>query len=316
MKFLGEATGHDKELISFLQYWFGYGLTGSTREQKLLFVHGPGGTGKSTIINVIGDLMGDYCVNVEAETLTESRFDRHTTELARLDGARLARVSEVKAGRRWEEKRIIQLTGGDKITARYMRQDNFEFTPQFKLTIVGNSRPGFANMDSAIERRLIIVPFDKKPEHPDPSLSDKLKAEGPAILSWLVQGCVLWDLLGLTEPKIVASYTQEYTSEQYIFAQWIADECQTGDDLSDTTARLWESWSDFAVAADEGPGNKRGEFADRMREHGFAPDSHCGPKGTQRGFKGLSLKEPEGKQSGFEVLPDELNAEMLELLGE
>ncbi len=302
LKFLDEATGHDRELIAFLQYWFGYCLTGSTQEQKLLFVHGPGGTGKSTIINVIGDLLGDYCVNVEAETLSESKFDRHTTELARLDGARLARVSEVKAGRRWEQKRIIQLTGGDKVTAHYMRQDNFEFTPQFKLTIAGNSRPGFANMDSAIERRLMIIPFDRKPKRPDPSLPDKLKAESPGILSWLIEGCVLWEMLGLPEPHVMKVYTQEYTSEQDIFAQWVKDKCQTGDKLSDVTGVLWQSWSDFAIGLGESPGNKRGEFADRMREHGFAPDSHCGPKSTQRGFKGLCLKEPAEQESGFEEL--------------
>lgn len=291
LRFLEEATNGDQDLIRFLKNWFGYNLTGVTTEQSLLFVHGPGGTGKSTIINVIGDLLGGYCVNVESETLTESQFERHTTELARLDGSRMARVSEVKAGKRWEQKRIIALTGGDKITARYMRQNNFEFSPQFKLTIVGNSRPGFAQMDSAIKRRMIIVPFDHKPSKPDRKLQEKLSAEGPGILAWLIQGCLDWQSNGLARPQIVQDYTTEYTNEQDFFAQWIEEKCETSSDFSQSTRDLWESWNFFASSSGEDPGHLRGEFQDRMKEHGFTASKHCGPKRTQRGYKGLRLKD-------------------------
>lgn len=291
VRFLDEATGGDKGLLRFLQCWFGYNLTGVTTEHSLLFVHGPGGTGKSTIINVIGDLLKDYCANVESETLTESHFERHTTELARLDGARMVRVSEVKVGKNWDQKRIIALTGGDKITARYMRQDNFEFSPQFKLTIVGNNRPGFAQMDSAIERRMIVMPFDKKPNMPDKRLPEKLMAEGSGILSWLIKGCLDWQSNGLIRPKVVHDYTVEYTTEQDFFAQWISEKCEVGNELSDPTSHLWESWKNFAHRWGEEPGKQRGEFSDRMKEHGFLSSKHCGPKCTQRGYKGLRVRD-------------------------
>ena len=168
IQFLNEATGKDAGLIKFLQQWCGYGLTGLTREHALVFVYGPGGNGKSVFLNVIQTIMKDYAVTAAMDTFTASNSDKHPTDLAMLCGARLVTASETEEGRAWAEARIKQMTGGDRITAHFMRQDNFSFTPQFKLTIAGNHRPVLHNVDEAARRRFNIVPFLLKPNKPGP----------------------------------------------------------------------------------------------------------------------------------------------------
>ena len=212
--FLDEALAADADAIRFFQQWAGYSLTGDTREEALLFVHGPGGSGKSTAINTLGDLMGAYAINVETETLTATKFARHSTEIARLKGARMARASETEQGRAWAENRIKALTGGDTVTARFMRQDDFEFRPEFKLTIVGNHRPAIESVDDALRRRFNVIPFDHRPARADHGLKAALEAEGPAILSWAMSGCLDWLANGLTTPRIVSDTTAAYFEEQ------------------------------------------------------------------------------------------------------
>ena len=141
LAFLDEALNGDAEAIRFLRMWSGYSLTGVTREQALVFVYGPGGSGKSTAVNTMADILGDYAINVATRTLTAAKHEDHPEEIARMDGARLAWASETEKGRAWAENRIKSLTGGDKITARFMRQNRFEFTPQMKLIIVDWSAP-------------------------------------------------------------------------------------------------------------------------------------------------------------------------------
>lgn len=144
LRFLDEALAGDQEAIRFLRLWMGYCLPGDTREHALIFLHGRAGTGKSVFLNTAASILGDYAVTAAMETFTASKFDRHSTELAMLRGARLVTASETEEGRAWAESRIKQITGGDAITARFMRQDNFTYRPQFKLTIVGNHAPRLA----------------------------------------------------------------------------------------------------------------------------------------------------------------------------
>ena len=118
------------------------------------------------------------------------------------------------------------MTGGDKIAARFMRQDFFEFTPQFKLTIVGNDKPVLRNVDEAARRRFLIVPFEQKPAEPDRQLEQKLMAEAPGILQWMVEGCLDWQKNGLVKPPSVIAATQEYFSDQDLLEQWLEEECR------------------------------------------------------------------------------------------
>lgn len=221
LAFLQEALSGDRGTIRFFQQWGGYCLTGDTREQVLTFVYGPGGSGKSTAVNTIADILGDYAINVGMETLTSSSYDRHTTELARMRGARMARASETEKGRTWAENRIKLLTGQDAITARFVHRDDFEFVPQLKLTIVGNNQPRLRDVDSAIRRRFIVLPFTNPPKAKDPHLPEKLRDEWSAILSWLILGCLDWQKHGLVRPRVVEEATTTYLSEQDVFGQWL-----------------------------------------------------------------------------------------------
>ncbi|RJL07200.1 hypothetical protein D3P06_01530 [Paracoccus aestuarii] len=288
LAFLEQATGGDADAIRFLQQWAGYSLTGDTREEALLFVHGIGGSGKSTAINTLGALMGDYAVAVDTETITAQRHARHSTEIARLHGARMAYASETEAGRAWAENRIKQLTGGDVMTARFMRQDDFSFKPQLKLVIVGNNKPAFSNVDGAIKRRFNVMPFDRKPKTPDFGLKLALEAELPGILAWAVLGCLDWQKNGLLRPAVMIETTEEYFAEQDTFSNWLTDRCETGARFAATTEDLFESWSWYARQNGDEPGNKRGDFPQRMRERGFVPVNRAaGIRG--RGWKGLRL---------------------------
>src|SRR6187399_986420 len=190
LSFLGMATDQNVELIAFLKRMAGYALTGSTRDHALFFVYGTGGNGKGTFLNTLQWIMGDYAKAAPAEMFTERKHDAHPTELARLMGARLVAAQETEEGKRWAEARICALTGGDPITAHFMRQDDFEFIPQFKLIMAGNHKPGLRNVTEAIKRRLHIVPFTVTvpPEKRDVGLSDKLKAEAAGILQWCIEG--------------------------------------------------------------------------------------------------------------------------------
>ena len=197
---LDEITQVDRDLQHFLQQWFGYSLTGDTREQALVFLYGPGGNGKSVLVNVIMRILGGYGATATMDTFLDSQGSRHSTELAMLDGARLVTASETDPGRYWAESRIQALTGGDPITARYMRQDNFTFTPVLKLTLIGNRKPSLHKVDDAARRRFNIVPLLYRPERVDHQLEEKLMAEAPGILRWLIDGCLDWQRNSLIRP--------------------------------------------------------------------------------------------------------------------
>ena len=158
-EFLERVTGNDLELINFLQRMVGYCLTGSTREHALFFLYGTGANGKSVFINTISALLGDYAMTAPMSTFVASKTEQHPTELAGLMGARLVCAVETQQGRRWDEPKLKMLTGGDRISARFMRADFFQFQPRFKLLIAGNHKPGLRSVDEAMRRRMHLVPF-------------------------------------------------------------------------------------------------------------------------------------------------------------
>jgi putative DNA primase/helicase len=163
LAFLAEATGNDAELIDFIQRWCGYSLTGDISEHALVFCYGSGGNGKTVLLNTVSAILGDYATVAAMETFVASQFDQHPTDMAMLCGARLVTAAETEEGRAWAETKIKQLTGGDPISARFMRQDFFTYKPTFKLMIIGNHEPALRNVDDAARRRINIVPFVRKP---------------------------------------------------------------------------------------------------------------------------------------------------------
>jgi putative DNA primase/helicase len=288
LKFLEEATAGDRELIRFLQQWCGYSLTGITREHALVFVYGPGGNGKSVFLNIVTNILHAYATTAAMDTFTASNSDKHPTDLAMLRGARLVTASETEDGRAWAESRIKQMTGGDKIAARFMRQDFFEFSPQFKLTIVGNHKPVLRNVDEAARRRFLIVPFEQKPAEPDRQLEQKLMAEAPGILQWMIEGCLDWQANGLVKPQSVIAATQEYFSDQDLFEQWLEEECRCEKDntyLYASSTELFTSWKEFAMRAGHPPGSRQ-SFGGQMARHGFRYKRDR----NGRGFVGIQLK--------------------------
>jgi putative DNA primase/helicase len=242
--FLKRITNGDTELQAFHQRYAGYCCTGLTTEHVFLFGYGTGANGKGTYMNTIAKVFGDYATVADMNTFLHTRNERHPADLAKLYGARLVIAQETERGRRWDEAKIKTLTGGDRITARYMRQDYFDFDPTFKLFIAGNHKPRLNTIDEAMRRRLLLAPFKVliKPAERDKDFADKLKAEYPAILRWCIDGCLQWQRDGLKPPASVRDATASYFADQDVVQQWL-DECTT-DDFNGFTrlSELFASW--------------------------------------------------------------------------
>jgi putative DNA primase/helicase len=285
--FLHEATGGDRELARFIQQFCGYCLTGETTEHALLFLYGPGGNGKSVLLNTIMGIMGDYATAASMDTFTASKGERHPTDLAMLRGARLVSASETEEGKPWAESRIKQLTGGDTISARFMRQDFFSFRPNFKLFIAGNHKPILINVDDAARRRFNMVPFVHKPQNPDRSLEAKLRSEWSQILRWMIEGCLDWQRNGLIRPSAVQAATDAYFDDQDLFGQWLHDRCIVEPNNTGrwcASSALYASWKNYALEAGEDPGTLK-KFSANLAKRGLMQhrSSKC------RGYSGISL---------------------------
>jgi putative DNA primase/helicase len=284
--FLARVTANEPELIGFLQRMAGYSLTGSTQEHALFFLYGIGANGKTTFLNALAACMGEYHKTAPIETFTAAALDRHPTDLAGLCAARLVTAVETEEGRRWAESKIKSLTGGDRISARFMRQDFFEYTPQFKLIIAGNHKPGLRSVDEAIRRRFNLIPFTVTIPlaERDPDLPQKLKAEYPGIMAWMIEGCLEWQRIGLTPPKIVTDATAAYLEGEDAVAAWIDEAGQRDPNAWQTSSELYASWAAWAQKSGEHAGSLK-RFLSVFEAKGFVPERHM----TGRGFRGLRL---------------------------
>jgi putative DNA primase/helicase len=288
--FLARVTANDEDLQDYLRRVAGYCMTGSTREHVLFFFYGTGANGKGVFLNTLRYIWNDYAVVAPMETFVETQTERHPTELAHLRGARLVIAQETERGRRWAESKIKALTGGDPITARYMRQDFFEFTPQFKLMIAGNHKPSLRGVDEAIRRRFHLIPFTVTipPEERDIQLTEKLRPEWPGILYWAIQGYREWMTMGLAPPHAVVEATEQYLLDQDSLGQWI-DECCVVSNLSAApSSGLYASWRTWSDTQGERPGSQK-RFSQTLDARGF---KH-GHERTGTTFFGIALR-PEG----------------------
>lgn len=266
---------HDEQadLIAYLQRWIGYMLTGQTREHAFLFAYGPGGNGKGVLMGTVAAMLGNYATTAPMETFMASQQDRHPTDLAGLRGARLVVAQETEAGRVLAEARIKALTGGDRISARFMRGDFFEFVPAFKLVMVGNHRPVIRNPDDAMRRRLHLLPLTYRPPQPDATLPVRLLAELPGILAWAIEGCMAWQREGLGLPKAVKEATDSYFAEQDLLAQWIAERCEVKRGAKSASSALFRDWKAWAEARGEIPGTGKAFSAALERHHAKAREA-------------------------------------------
>ncbi len=223
------AFAGDQSLIDFFQRVCGYLLYGGIREQLFFFCHGTGANGKSTILNIIQSVMGDYAVSLPTETLMAGKRDATAAspDLMMLRGARLAMATETEDGHRLAEARIKQLTGGDPITARALYGSFITYLPTAKLIMVGNHKPQITGVDVAIWRRVLQLPFEVTIPaiQRDPNLPEKLLHEMPGILAWMVRGCLAWQQNGLTPPAAVLAATNAYKAESDLLGEWLAECC-------------------------------------------------------------------------------------------
>jgi putative DNA primase/helicase len=290
-QFLHEVTGGDPELQAYLQRMAGYTLTGSTQEHALFFLYDTGANGKSVFVNTLATILGDYAANAPMDTFMETRSDRHPTDMAGLRGARFVAAIETEQGRRWAESKIKNLTGGDKISARFMRQDFFEFFPQFKLVVAGNHKPAIRNIDEAMKRRLHLIPFTitVPPARRDKHLQHRLLTERDGILAWAVQGCLNWQRLGrLDPPQPVRDATDEYFEAEDALGRWLDERCVREVNAKSLTAELFNDWKSWADSAGEFIGSQR-RFSDLLITRGVQKWRNS--MGV-RGFAGVGLKNP------------------------
>jgi putative DNA primase/helicase len=252
MQFLSECMAGDDELVAYLLRFLGYCLTGDVREHVLGLWHGGGRNGKSTLLEVMATVMGDYAVAVAPDLLLDTATQQHSTGLTDLRGARLATTVEPPAGRRWNESLVKQLTGGDRITARRMRQDSITWAPSHKLIMACNGRPIVRDQGRAFWARLHAVPWGVSFEgREDRELRGKLEAEASGILGMLVLGCRAWQAHGLCPPTSMSEARDEYKESQDTIGQFVAERLVESRDGFLPRAQLYADYREWATTGGE-----------------------------------------------------------------
>jgi len=268
--FLDRVMGGKAHMTAFLQRTAGYALTGSTREQCLWILHGAGANGKSVFMAVLERLLGDYATRTESKTFIEKKSDAISNDLARLKGSRLVLASETESGRRLAESLVKQVTGGERMTARFLHREYFEFTPEFKLLLATNHKPAIKGTDNAIWRRIRLTPFEVviPPEERDQSLTEKLLEELPGILAWAIRGCLDWQRVGLAPPPEVTEATQEYRESMDTLGAFFDECCEMHHTSTTKFAAIHSAYLKWCEQANEAPLGKRA-FAISLGERGL-----------------------------------------------
>jgi putative DNA primase/helicase len=312
LKFMSEIMSGDQEMVDYLQRVFGYAITGHVKEQELFFFWGVGGNGKGTLLNLMTKVFGDYAVTAPGDMFLETNGERHRTEIARLRGARLVTAQEVGKGRKWDETKIKELTGGDPITANFMRHDPFTFDPQFALFVGGNDKPALRSVNHAMRRRVRLVAFLAvfgKPEQreqgqgeTDTDLSDTLfTEEAGGILAWLIEGARLWYRDRLRPPKRVMESTDDYLSgEGSLISQWFRERCETKLNANTSTTTLsadYREWHMARIEAEKAEGQSTTmQLGDILNHESFLREvkglGHAvGPHNGRSVFRTIKLRD-------------------------
>jgi len=268
--FLDRVFDNDSELIQFVQRAVGYTLTGSTNEQVFFIACGPGANGKTTFLETLRAVFGEYGQQTPTETFLERR-DGIPNDLARLPGARFVAAAEVGEGRRLSEALVKRLTGGDVITARFLRAEYFEFTPVFKAWIATNHRPLIRGTDEAMWRRIRLIPFTVTiPESErDPELPAKLRAELSGILRWAVDGCLEWQRRGLKSAAAVTGATGSYRQDMDVLGVFLDECCEIDPEFKVPAGELYRAYREWCDESGERERLSQRAFADRLEERGF-----------------------------------------------
>lgn len=274
----------------FLQRWVGYCLTGLQTEQRFAIHFGPPGTGKSVFLDVMGHLFGNYHVSANADVLHDTASEQHMTGLASLAGSRFIQASESKKGRKLNSATVNMLTSQEKVTARFMRQDEFNFSPTGKINYVTNHKPKI-DPTAGTWRRMILVGWNEII-----SESEKRKDLGQLIienelsgvLNWALQGCLEWQKRkSLDVPMHMELEKDEYKAEEDVLGAFIADSCIIDADARTTTDdlfiayRRWREINGFML------NGTKITLAKDLKEAGWKPYRTS----SERGFEGLRVRE-------------------------
>lgn len=300
LSFLNQIFKGDKDLIDYMQRLIGYTLTGDISEQGMYFLVGGGSNGKSTFVNTIKKLVGDYGTQTNSETFIKRKNDGANNDIARLAGSRFVSAVESEEGEKLQESLVKTITGGEPITARFLRQEYFEFLPEFKVFFTTNHKPVIGGVDDGIWRRVKIIPFtlSLKPHERDKKLEEKLSIEMPGILNWAVEGCLKWQQSGLKEPKVVVDATGQYKEDMDILAPFLNEACYIDEPKNEAikieAKELYNVYDNWCYKSGERTlGNRT--FYRMLETKGFGKTKGTGNKTF---LTGITLKEraPVNKQ--------------------
>ena len=251
--FLWRVLDRNDELYAYLKRFVGYLLVGDTRDQSLHFFYGTGGNGKTVFCDILLRLLGDYALVASPDLIMFKRHSGIPNDVARLRGMRAALMNETSQGARFDEAKLKDLTGGDKLTARFLNQEFFDFKPTHRLIIRGNHKPAINGTDEGIWRRLRLIPFTVQiqPEEKDEDLPRKLEAELPGILKWAIEGCLEWQQYGLKPPAIVTEAVRKYREESDTLGRFIAECCEVRALAQIKSSTIFKCYQEFCEAAGE-----------------------------------------------------------------
>jgi putative DNA primase/helicase len=304
-QFVSEVFDGDEGLITFVQRFAGYSLTGSTEERALAILHGSGKNGKTTLVELLRDVLGDYARNTDIETVLRKRHAGISNDVAALKGARLVSTAEVEKGRALAESKVKNLTGTDTVTARFLFAEPFDFRPEFKLWLSTNNKPVIYGTDDAIWDRIRLIPFEQRfaGAKADRSLPRKLRQELPGVLAWVVRGCLEWQQNGLGESEKVTAATQGYRAEMDVLAGFIEERCIVKPGVWCKFADLYAAYVVWCGESNEHADSSR-RFADSLTERGYPKDTG---KGNIKIRRGIALRHngDDGGERVTDPSPDE-----------
>ncbi|MDR0442058.1 MAG: DUF5906 domain-containing protein [Treponema sp.] len=286
-QFIREIMGFKADLITFVQAAAGWSLTGDISEQTMFILFGSGANGKSTFLNTIMYLLGDYATSTNTETFMKKTGDQNTNDLARLRGTRFVTTTEAEQGRRLSEPLIKKITGNDPMTARFLYGEFFTFMPTFKIWMATNHKPVIKGTDHGIWRRIKLIPFTTRIEEKkqDKDLELKLRNEASGILNWLLEGAARWKRERLQAPAVVLNATDEYRGEMDVIGNFLKDRCREDFEATIRIRELYKAYSDWCDDNNEHAVSER-FFTLRLKEMGYEQ----GRTAEARFWSGLALR--------------------------
>jgi putative DNA primase/helicase len=290
-QFLAEVFGGDEELIGYVQRAVGYCLTGDTSEQILFLAHGDGSNGKTTLLNVLGHLTGDYSHNLPFSSFEIKSRTAIPNDVAAIVGKRFVTSVETGEAQRLNEARIKALTGGDPISARYLNAEFFTFRPVAKFWLAFNHKPQVRDDSFGFWRRIHYLPFTQTFDgaSKDPHLEQKLLAEISGILNWAIAGCLKWQEEGLQMPASMKAATKQYQDESDVLVEFYEDCCVLEPGAWESTQNLFNSYSVWTKEHAEKHPFERSAFTTRLSKVPGLSPKKAGKDGT-RGWEGIRLK--------------------------